>query len=216
MVTVSTAGVSGRRRIQFVFGVLHAEVPTGLKLDELNRRYGPAEIEAEIICWAVGEVESRLLNGLLPAIGATNVEGLELAEAQLLEIEQTATQKTCAYQVARGRELFCAAAAPTDATISPQLGMAPTSRPACKVCDLADDQYRCAQLTHPSVIGIGAMIPTGRDLRAHPVRLARQILPARVLPGRLPVWCARHRPTCKCDWRGPRVHASQVTHPRND
>ncbi len=147
---------------QFAFGVRHAEVPTGVKLDELSRRYGQAEIEAAIIRWAVKEVESRLLNGSLPAIGTTKVEGLEIGEAQLPEIEKTAVHKTCAYQVARGRELFCSAAAPTDATISPQLGIAPASRPVCKACDLPDDQYRCAQLTHPSVIGISAMSPTGR------------------------------------------------------
>jgi hypothetical protein len=151
---------------QFVFGVLYAEVPTGLKLDELNRRYGQAEIEAAIIRWAVREVESRLLNGALPPIGTINVEGLELGEAQLLEIEQLAAQKTCSYQLSSGRELFCSAAAPNDRTMDPSSRLAPTSRPICKECDLPDDEYRCSHLTHPLVIGVQEMGESGRRARS--------------------------------------------------
>jgi hypothetical protein len=149
---------------QFAFGVLHAEVPTGFRLDDLRGRHGQAELEAAIIRWAVGEVECRLRSGPLPTVGTRNVEELELDDAHVTRIEQLAVLKTCAYQLARGRELFCSAAAQTDATLDPRLGMAPTSRPGCKICDFPDDHYRCSQLTHPSVIGIRPMTPTGRRL----------------------------------------------------
>jgi hypothetical protein len=147
---------------QFAFGVLHAEVATGLRLDELSLRHGEAELQAAIIQWAVSEVECRLRNGPRPEVGTHNVEGLELDEAHVAQIEQLATLKSCGYQLVRGRELFCSAAAPTDATVHRRFGMAPTSHPICNICDFPDDAYRCSQLTHPSVIGIRAMTPTSR------------------------------------------------------
>jgi hypothetical protein len=147
---------------QFTFRVFHAEVPTGLKLDALNRRCGPAEIEAAIIRWAISEVESRLRSGVLPAAGTHKVEELELGESHLPLIEQFTEQKMCGYQIARGKELFCSAAAPDDKTADPSSGLAPTSRPICKKCDLPDDEYRCSHLTHPLVIGTQEMGEAGR------------------------------------------------------
>jgi hypothetical protein len=149
---------------QFAFRVLHAEVPTGLKIEELTRRYGQAEVQPAIIGWAIGKVEQRLYNGPLPPEGTSKFEELELREAAVPEVEQLLLQKTCAYQVSRGRELFCSVPASTDETADPSSGLAPTSRPMCKVCDLPDDRYRCSQLTHPRVMGIRAMTPTGRRL----------------------------------------------------
>ena len=51
---------------QFAFRVLHAEVPTGLKIEELMRRYGEAEVQPAIVGWAIGKVEQRLIDGPLP------------------------------------------------------------------------------------------------------------------------------------------------------
>jgi len=62
-------------------------------------------------------VECRLRNGSLPTVGTHNVEELELDDAHVARIEQLAVLKTCAYQLARGRELFCSAVAPADATV---------------------------------------------------------------------------------------------------
>ncbi|MFZ0887370.1 MAG: hypothetical protein WA005_02860 [Candidatus Binataceae bacterium] len=149
---------------QFAFRVLHAEVPTGLKIEELTRRHGQAQVQTAIIGWAIGKVEQRLYNGPLPPAGTSKFEELELGEAELPEVEQLVTQKTCAYQLSRGRELFCSAAASTDETADASSGLAPTSRPMCKACDLPDDRYRCFHLTHPRVMGIRAMTPTGRQL----------------------------------------------------
>lgn len=148
---------------QFAFRVLHAEVPTGLKIDELTHRYGQSEVQAAIINWAIGRVEERLYGGPLPPPGTSKFEELELEEAGLVRVEQLLQQKTCAWQLARGRELFCSAAAPTDETAGSS-GLAPTSRPMCRSCDLADDGYRCSQLTHPRVMGIRAITPAGRRL----------------------------------------------------
>ncbi len=134
---------------RFVFGVSHAEAPTGLRLDELERQYGEAEIQAAVIRWAVSRVESRLCNGPLPQAGTSSVEGLELGDADVAQIEQFAMLKTCNYQRSRGMELFCSAATPTDSTLIPSLGLAPTSRPKCRECDLPDSEYRCSYSDAP-------------------------------------------------------------------
>src|ERR1039458_8111381 len=73
---------------QFAFRVLHAEVPTGLKIDEWTHRYGQQPVQAAIIGWAVGTVEERLHGGPLPTPGTSKYEELELGQVELALIEQ--------------------------------------------------------------------------------------------------------------------------------
>src|ERR1039458_4423506 len=73
---------------QFAFRVLHAEVPTGLKIEELTRRYGQAEVQLAVVGWAIGKVEQRLDNGPLPPEDNSKFEELELGEAEMPEVER--------------------------------------------------------------------------------------------------------------------------------
>lgn len=86
--------------------------------------------------------------------------------------------KTCSYQVAEGRDIFCSAASADDETASITSGirhLAPTSRPVCLACDLPSTDYICSHLSHPAIIGFRAGAEYSRQLIRPPLcNLGRQ------------------------------------------
>jgi hypothetical protein len=141
------------------FGVYYVNVD--LQYDALRSELG-GPLDQAAIRWAVAQLEDRLRLGRFPEsrpeLGPA--ERFILTEPDLPVLRSLALDKTCEYQVPSGREFFCSAAAPGDKAVVGTAGrrrIAPTSRPICKQCDLPDTDYLCSNLTHPRVIGSGAI-----------------------------------------------------------
>jgi hypothetical protein len=139
-----------------------------LQYDALQSELGEG-LDRAAIRWGVAQLEDRLRLGRFPEsrpeLGPA--ERFILTEPDLATLRSLALNKTCDYQVLSGRELFCSGASPNDKAVMGTVGrrrIAPTSRPICKQCNLPDTDYLCSNLTHPQVMGSGAIGGTQRQL----------------------------------------------------
>jgi hypothetical protein len=106
--------------------------------------------------FAVTRITQGLKDGRFREPPTRNTLTLPVEADDLPTIQQLLQEKTCAYQVRQGRDLFCSAASADDPTRRVQTGLqtlAPTSRDFCQVCALPDTDYVCSHLLHPEVAG---------------------------------------------------------------
>lgn len=135
------------------FGVWFAEVQWGY--ETLRKDIGSA-LDRAAIRWAVAQVEERVRHNDLPETRTIEVQELLMNQAEFARVKVMARSKTCAYQMASGRDMFCSAAARDDATAVGSSGLrrlAPTSEPSCFECELPDTDFLCSHLKHPQVQG---------------------------------------------------------------
>ncbi|MEY2590530.1 MAG: hypothetical protein QOJ67_2514 [Acidimicrobiaceae bacterium] len=75
-------------------------------------------------------------------------------------LERFLVDKECSYQRSHAGDLYCAAADEDDQTVVGSEGLqrlAPTTRPACRACNLPDTDHICSHLTHPRIFARRAM-----------------------------------------------------------
>jgi hypothetical protein len=163
-----------------------------LQYDALCHELGREKTLRASIRWFVVQVEERLRSGHITAESARTrpSENLRLTEGDLALLRRMASEKTCEYQVRPGRDLFCAAAAPSDEMFVGTRGLqklARTSRPICNQCNMPDTDFVCSHLSHPQVRGVEfssramfwALCENGRS---------EITLPWRCYPGGNPCW----------------------------
>jgi hypothetical protein len=112
--------------------------------------------KAAVVRFAITRLTQALKDGHFLEPPTRNTLTLPLEAADLPAIRQLLQEKTCAYQLRQGRDLFCSAASADDPTRRGHTGLqtlAPTSRDVCQVCALPDTDYVCAHLLHPEVAG---------------------------------------------------------------
>lgn len=109
--------------------------------------------------YGVHEIERRIQQGILPQEDAYNAHKVAIGSDDLPLLVELAGDKSCEYQAAEGRDLYCLAAAASDNTVRFVISgraAAPTSRPLCNACELPDTDYICSSFSHAEVTGIGA------------------------------------------------------------
>ena len=158
--------------------IVSVEMPDAI-LNEIYRR-GALKIEQgyvdetyndALLRWCIRETEARIRDGRLDEI-PKGIIPIPVTLADVPMIVSLYRDKTCEYQVSRGRELFCGAADPrSDQTVAFNEGpiaLAPTTKPLCRGCDLPNTDVVCSHLAHPGVYAIlpwpNATVTTRRKL----------------------------------------------------
>jgi hypothetical protein len=130
--------------------------------DALSRATGPADalkVRRAVAIWAIRKLEALLREG--DVRGALDKDewtlGLQIQDSDVPSIGELASEKSCDYQITRGRDLFCSAADKrADETIVAEEGpraLAPTSRHLCSSCELPDTDFVCSHLLFPKIVG---------------------------------------------------------------
>ncbi len=116
-----------------------------------SQRYGVAYLRL-----ALRRLEHLAAEGRLDEMSDAQREQFVATPEEDTLLARMIRDKTCEYQLADGRDLYCSAAALTDKTVVGMVGLrkvAPTNRATCNRCALPDTDMVCSHLHHPRVVG---------------------------------------------------------------
>lgn len=138
-------------------------------------------VKRAVFRYTVRWIEQALRQGVLPPEDPDFAFRLDVSSDDVALLEELAGEKICEYQAAEGRDLFCLAAASSDATAVWMIEgrrASPTSRPICGACPVPDTDFLCSNLSHAEVLTVstgpsyvkkftGALCQAGRPEIAH-------------------------------------------------
>jgi hypothetical protein len=152
------------------------------------------EIEDFLLTHGVQTISQRLREGTWQVTEHSAPQEVLVQAEDLEGLLAAYRSKHCDYQVADGRDLYCAAASRNDETVVGSLGVrmvAPTSRSTCAACNMPDARVVCSHLHHPQVQGmLLSASPLTRDVMWALCDLGREEVgqPARCRTGGNECW----------------------------
>jgi hypothetical protein len=125
-------------------------------------------IDEALTIFGLAGIQARLREGSWEDTGKSRVEEVRVSSEDVGLLVALAREKSCDYQLAEGRDLYCVAASPKDDTLVGSIGVrgvAPTSRATCAGCNMPDSRLVCSHLHHPQVFGfLLSNAPVSRQL----------------------------------------------------
>jgi hypothetical protein len=144
---------------------------TSTALVQLGLVDRPESVNSVLLMYAVSRIEEVLTSDGDPHAlfddGSTSARWLIDADHVAAVFLDSFHTKECAYQIAEGQDLYCAAASRDDETLAGSVDgrlVAPTSRPICDACGVPDRRLICTAFSHPLVTGTVSNGPPARML----------------------------------------------------
>jgi hypothetical protein len=110
------------------------------------------KVRKVLMRYGVWRVEQRLRDGRFPLESSAEPLILYFDREDMPILTEFLQEKSCAYQVQSGRDVFCSAAMDNDERSIRQINRkyaALTSRTTCHKCNLPDTDLLCSQFLHP-------------------------------------------------------------------